>query len=179
MAPNCPSPTSRLRGKDFIVIKRFLVNLKMFLNIILYINQWKVWICDPFVKQSTYLEFQKAIIIVSKVKLKKIFWARNYHKGKRGKSPLSFFENRKKLTCFSQKRALNLEKCSLFFRAFWTKNSNFFLWDLSFVCHTWNVYVNRDFVSECQATMQFVSCLIVYLINSLDGFYWKHFKLNK
>ena len=34
-----PPPTSRLRGKDFIVIKRFLVNLKMFLNIILYINQ--------------------------------------------------------------------------------------------------------------------------------------------
>ena len=127
MAPNCPPPpTSRLRGKDFIVIKRFLVNLKMFLDIILYINQWKVWICDPFVKQSTYLEFQKAIIIVSKVQLKKIFWACNYHKGKRGKSPLSFFENRKKLTCFSQKKALNLEKCSLFFRAFWTKNSKFF-----------------------------------------------------
>ena len=124
MAPNCPSPTSRLRGKDFIVIKRFLVNLKMFLNIILYINQWKVWICDPFVKQSTYLEFQKAIIIVSKVKLKKLFWARNYHKGKRGKSLLSFFENRKKLTCFSQKRALNfpvfqsiLDKKQQFFSA--------------------------------------------------------------
>ena len=34
-----PPPTSRLRGKDFIVIERFLVNLKMFLDIILYINQ--------------------------------------------------------------------------------------------------------------------------------------------